>query len=134
MARKTLIVQLVAVIALAGCSGDDEPAQPRAAAEPSAGTSAGLVDEPPGSIACAGLAAAIKGGTLTTAGVVDEILGASKSADAPIADAADRLKRAYDAAQAAVGNADEPDAVAAVGASASEMSDICADSGLQTVG
>jgi hypothetical protein len=85
-------------------------------------------------ISCGLLAAAIEDGSLMTAGVVDEILAASRTADAPVADGADRLKRAYDAAVAAAGKADEPDGIAAVGAAASEMSDVCGDSGLRTAG
>jgi hypothetical protein len=93
-----------------------------------------VVDDPPGMITCARLTAAIKDGTLMSAGAVDEIVAASGTADAPVADAADRLRSAYDAAGAAVGKAEEPDAIAAVVTAASEMSDVCADSGLQTAG
>jgi hypothetical protein len=69
-----------------------------------------------------------------TAGVVDGIVAASATADAPLADAAHRLGDAYVAAIAARNKADEPDKIAAVGAAASDMSGVCADSGLQTVG
>jgi hypothetical protein len=137
---------LVAVLAggVCGCGVERSPtATPTAAPAPTiaAGGSAVpsvvssvVVDDPPGTIACAQLAVALRDGSLMTAGVVDSIVSASATADAPVADAADRLSKAYDAARAAAGKADEPDVVAAVGARASEMSDVCTDSGLQTVG
>lgn len=81
-------------------------------------------------ISCALLADSLEDGSLMAPGVVDGIVAASRTADAPVADSADRLKLTYDAALNAAGKANEPDAVAAVGASASEMSDVCADSGL----
>ena len=91
-------------------------------------------DDPPGSIACARLGAAIAAGSFMTAGVVDGIVAASATADAPVADAARRLGDAYRAAVASKNQADEPDRIAAVGAAASDMSGVCAESGLQTVG
>jgi hypothetical protein len=91
-------------------------------------------DNPPGLITCAQLAAAIAAGSLMTPGVVDGIANAAETADAPVADAARRLKNSYDQAVAAKNKANEPDAVAAVSAAASDMSGVCADSGLRTVG
>ena len=102
---------------------------------PGAGQSGGaLIDDPPGLVTCAHLAAAIEAGTLMVPGIVDGIANASRTADAPVADAADRLKSAYARAVAASNTANEPDAVAAVSAAASDMSGVCADSGLRTVG
>lgn len=92
------------------------------------------VDDPPGTITCARLAAAITDASLMTPGVIDEIARTSATADAPVADAAQRLVTAYADAAAAVGTTMEPDAVAAVSAAAADMSGVCADSGLQTVG
>jgi hypothetical protein len=66
--------------------------------------------------------------------VVDAIVAASASADAPIADAARRLGDAYRKALSSSGTADEPDAVAAVSAAGAEMSTVCGESGLDTVG
>jgi hypothetical protein len=115
--------------------GTDETSQvdgpPPSVILPGAGATA---DDPPGTLACVGLTAAIKAGSLMTAGIVDGIVAASKTADAPLVDAADRLAAAYRAAVAASGKADEPDKIAAVGATASDMSGVCAESGLQTVG
>ena len=91
-------------------------------------------DNPPGSIACGRLAAAIAAGSFMSPGVVDGIVAASATADAPLADAARRLGNAYGAASASANKADEPDKIAAVGAAASDMSGVCAESGLQTVG
>jgi hypothetical protein len=93
-----------------------------------------VADDPPGSIACDRLATAVTAGNLMTVGVADEIVRASRTADAPLADAADRLEAAYRAAVAAAGKADEPDKVAAVSAAASDMSGVCAESGLRTAG
>ena len=73
-------------------------------------------------------------GSFMTPGVVDEIVSASATADAPLADAAGRLAAAYRAAVAAKDKDDEPDKIAAVGAAASDMSGVCAQSGLRTVG
>jgi hypothetical protein len=67
-------------------------------------------------------------------GVVDGIVNAAVTAAAPVADSARRLKLAYDQAVVAKNKANEPDAIAAVSATASDMSGVCADSGLQTVG
>jgi hypothetical protein len=102
---------------------------------PEGSASGGAVaDSPPGTITCALLAAAISAGSLMSPGVVDGIVNAAQTADAPVGDAAERLKNAYAQAVAAKNKANEPDAVAAVSAAASDMSGVCADSGLRTAG
>jgi hypothetical protein len=68
------------------------------------------------------------------AGVVDAIVRASRTADAPVADAAERLAAAYASAVAAHGQESEPDAIAAVSVAGADMTSVCADSGLDTVG
>ncbi|GAB1645302.1 hypothetical protein [Krasilnikovia sp. MM14-A1259] len=125
------LIAVVLLVALAGCSGG--PATPPAptTASPSAGT---VADDPPGTVTCGKLTRAIADGTLMQPGVVDDIVAASATADAPVADAARRLGEAYEAAVAVHGTDREPDAVAAVSAAASEMSKVCEDSGLETVG
>jgi hypothetical protein len=77
---------------------------------------------------------AVDDATLMQPGVVDVIARASATADAPVGDAAQRLASAYAAAAAARGTDTEPDAVAAVSAAGADMSQVCADSGLDTVG
>ncbi len=121
---------------LAGCSGvEEKPAPPSSpSVSPPASASPPPVDDPPGTLACAALAEAIADSSLMTPGIVDGIAGASATADAPVADAAERLAVAYASALAAAGKETEPDAVAAVGAAASDMANVCSDSGLQTVG
>ncbi len=59
---------------------------------------------------------------------------ASTTADAPIADSAQRLAAAYAGAVSARGTESEPDAVAAVSAAGVEMSTVCEQSGLEPVG
>lgn len=97
-------------------------------------TDPSATDDEPGTVVCGALASAINDGTLMNPGIVDAIVAASGTADAPIADAAKRLAASYATATAAVGTEDEPDAVAEVSASAADMSDICGESGLDTVG
>jgi hypothetical protein len=126
---------ILVLTALAGCSGTDsapEPAPP--SASPSIEASPLPEDDPPGTLTCAALAAAIADSSLMAPGIVDGIVTTSATADAPVADAAQRLATAYAQAVAAAGQDTEPDAVAAVGAAASDMSTVCSDSGLQTVG
>lgn len=130
-----VLTLIVAVVLLAGC-GDDAapvpgPAGTTSAAVPDVSASA---DEPPGAITCARLAAAIERSSLMEPGVIDEIDRAAATADAPVADAAGRLAAAYSAAVNASGAPDEPDRIAAVSAAASDMSGVCRDSGLETVG
>jgi hypothetical protein len=145
-----LVFGLLACLLLAGCGGGGggkgrpvvSPSPPVASVPDLSGTPGGalpsvidsIVDNPPGSIACARLAAAVAAGSFMSPGVVDGIVAASATADAPLADAAHRLGDAYVAALDANNKADEPDKIAAVGAAASDMSGVCADSGLQTVG
>jgi hypothetical protein len=145
---RPLVVTVVGCVllgaALTGCGGDDDPAvspvsrapgeAPRSVTASGAGPASAMADDPPGTVTCAQLAVAITAGSLMAPGVVDGIVAASRTADAPLADAADRLDAAYRTAVAAAGKDDEPDKIAAVGAAASDMSGVCADSGLQTVG
>jgi hypothetical protein len=91
-------------------------------------------DDPPGSIACARLADAIADASLMDDGVVAGVAAVSATADAPIADAAERLATAYAEAVAARSTDAEPDAVAAVSAAAADMAGVCSDSGLSTTG
>jgi hypothetical protein len=93
-----------------------------------------MADDPAGAVTCAQLAVAIAAGSLMTPGVVDGIVAASWTADAPLADAARRLDAAYRAAVAAADKDDEPDKIAAVGGAASDMSAVCVESGLRTFG
>jgi hypothetical protein len=104
------------------------------AAAPTASDGATVFDDPPGSMACGELRDAVTGATLMEAGVVDRIVRYSSSADAPVADSAQRLAAAYAAAVAAHGTDNEPDAVAAVSVAGADMSTICDESGLDTVG
>ena len=118
---------------LAGCSGGEPAAAPTAAAPASPSANA-EIDDPPGAIACQLVVSAITDATLMEPGVVNAIAAASTNADAPITDAAGRLAAAYTAAVAAAGRESEPDAIAAVSAAGADMSGVCADSGLETVG
>ncbi|WP_084599191.1 hypothetical protein [Actinoplanes subtropicus] len=131
---------VLACLLLAGCGGggadggrgNDRPATSPSDALPSViGSGA---DDPPGSVACGRLAAAVAAGSFMSPGVVDGIVAASASADAPLADAARRLGDAYRAAVASKNKPDEPDRIAAVGTAASDMSGVCVASGLQIVG
>jgi hypothetical protein len=115
---------------VSACSDDAPPA-----AEPTATVDASAAPEDtPGLDACSALKAAVANATLMTPGVVDAIVQASATADAPVTDAARRLAVAYAAATAAKGTDDEPDTVAAVSAAGADMTSICIDSGLDTVG
>ncbi|MBM2618745.1 hypothetical protein JIG36_24615 [Actinoplanes sp. LDG1-06] len=134
-----IVAALLAGGASAGCGGAQEtppvtpePVPSTASVVPSVETS--VVDDPPGSLACAALAQAITDSSLMNPGVVDGVVQAASTADAPVADAADRLLGAYGKAVSSAGTEGEPDAVAAVSAAASDMSSVCSDSGLQTVG
>jgi hypothetical protein len=123
---------------LAGCAGTPphpivSPAAQNAPA-PTSSDGATIADEPPGSAACGELREAVTGATLMEAGVVDKIVRYSSTADAPVADAAQRLAAAYAAAVTAHGSDNEPDAIAAVSVAGADMNKICDDSGLDTVG
>jgi hypothetical protein len=105
-----------------------EPSVSSAAPSPTA------ADDPPGSLACAALRRAVTDATLMDTGVVDAIVRASRTADAPVSDAAERLAAAYASAVAAHGQESEPDAIAAVSVAGADMTSVCTDSGLDTVG
>ncbi len=120
---------------LSGCSGDAEPGTAPAStlsapvpADPSA------TEDVPGALACRTLIDAVREGTLMAPGVVDAVARTGSTADAPIAEAAQRLAAAYAGAVAAQGSEGEPDAVAAVSAAGADMTTVCDDSGLETVG
>ncbi|WP_155123443.1 MULTISPECIES: hypothetical protein [unclassified Actinoplanes] len=119
---------LILVAGVAGCSDQRQPGAPGspAAASPS------VADDPPGRLTCQNLAAAVRSASLMDPGVVDRIVAASGSADAPVADAATALGEAYRNARASHGTPNEPDAIAAVSAAAADMSQVCADSGLDS--
>jgi hypothetical protein len=150
----TASLRLLALVgclsALFACSGTPQPIvspSARSAAAPTASNGAAgdapapatssdatMVDDPPGSMACGELRDAVTGATLMEAGVVDRIVRSSSTADAPVADSAQRLAAAYAAAVAAHGSDSEPDAVAAVSVAGADMTRICDESGLATVG
>jgi hypothetical protein len=153
MPRFVPYLALVALLLPAGCGHDSPPpAAPVATVPASPATSSPVsgspaapdgetpngsepaADDPPGTLACGKLGVAIQRGTLMDPGVVDDVVAASATADAPLADSAQRLAAAYAAAVAAKGAADEPDAVAAVSAAAAELAGVCNESGLETVG
>lgn len=116
---------------LAACSHE---APTGTAPAPSVAISSGAVDEPPGIKACTLLADAIARSTLMNAEVIDGIVAASTTANASVAGAARRLGEAYGKAIDAKGTEEEPDRIAGVSAAAADMSTICADSGLRSVG
>src|SRR5690242_19819826 len=120
-----LVVGLSCLL-LAGCGGGGRPSMPEPSGSLPSVIDSSAADNPPGSIACARLAAAVAAGSFMTPGVVDGIVATSATADAPLADAAHRIVDAYAAAIAASNKADEPDKIAAVGAAASDMSGVCA--------
>jgi hypothetical protein len=88
----------------------------------------------PGTRTCTELGTAIAEATLMQPDVVDQIVAASATADAPVSDAAQRLAAAYAKATAAKGKSQEPDAVAAVSAAAADMAGVCDESGLESAG
>jgi hypothetical protein len=117
------------------CGRSASPAaSPGPAPSASSAASPAVVDDPPGSVACVALQRAVTRATLMDPGVVDTIVRASRTADAPVADAAERLAAAYASAVAAHGLETEPDAIAAVSVAGADMTGVCADSGLDTVG
>ena len=130
-----LLLPYCAVLALSGCSRDADPAvSPTPAVSAPVPADPSATDDVPGTLACRALIAAVREGTLMGPGVVDEITRAGSTADAPIAEAAQRLAAAYAGAVAARGTESEPDAVAAVSAAGADMTTVCDDSGLETVG
>ncbi|MCA2215444.1 hypothetical protein [Jidongwangia harbinensis] len=140
MPRSSLLVPVYALILLGGCPvllgacTDDATPPPSAASVTGSPAEAPVTEETPGLLACGTLSTAVTDGTLMTPGVVDGIVRASATADAPVADAAQRLAAAYASAVAASGMESEPDAVAAVSAAAADMTGVCDDSGLERVG
>ena len=132
--RFPLPVLLATVLLLSACSEADRPAAIAPSAPPPASVEPSAAEDVPGATACGALAAAISDATLMNPGVVEAITAASTTADAPITDAASRLSDAYAKALASAGTEAEPDAVAAVSAAGAEMSTVCGESGLDTVG
>jgi len=126
---------LIAGFVAAGCSaagrGTPVPAPAPVVAPPSVSAPA---DDPPGAMTCGRVVRAVRDATLMVPGVVTDVVQASDTADAPVADAAQRLSMRYTAAVAAHGTDGEPDAIAAVSEAAAEMVGVCADSGLETAG
>jgi hypothetical protein len=129
---RSLTAVLLLVLLALGASCSDEP-DPRTGAEPSPSPSA-PADDPPGALTCGQVVTAVREGTLMVPGVVMDIAAASATADAPVADAAQRLSAAYAAAVKAEGRDEEPDAIAAVSAAGAEMAKACATAGLETAG
>ena len=139
-------VTLAVVVLLAGCGKAATPPGVPGSASPTwsvSGEPSGVgaappgaepSGAPPGTLTCAELGDAIQRASLMQPGVVDGIVRASGTGDAPIADAAQRLASAYAAAVAAGRSAGEPDAVAAVSAAAADMQGVCDESGLDTTG
>ena len=123
---------LAVLFAVAACS--DEPGTEAVAPAGSPSVSTTAVDDPPGSLACGKAVTALRDGTLMNPGVVEDIAGTAGTADAPVADAAQRLTTAFAAALQAEGDEEEPDAIAAVSAAGAEMARICSDAGLETTG
>lgn len=132
-----------ALLLVAGCGHDKSsppakqspatsaPTQPPAPPSvPTAEVSGAL----PGTRTCAELSTAIAQATLMDPGVVGGIVAAASTADAPVADAAQRLAAAYAKAVASKGTPQEPDTVAAVSAAAADMSGVCEESGLESAG
>ena len=122
---------LAVLFAVAACSDEPGTDAVAPAGSPSVSTA---VDDPPGSLACGKAVTALRDGTLMNPGVVEDIAGTAGTADAPVADAAQRLTTAFAAALQAEGDEEEPDAIAAVSAAGAELARICADSGLETTG
>ncbi len=130
MHRFTPFVAILLAAALAACGDGDEPGSPAPA--PSTLVSSAPVDDPPGLLTCRALAAAVRDASLMQPGVVQAVVTASRTADAPVADAAAALGEAYAKALASHDTQSEPDAIAAVSAAAADMSQVCADSGLDS--
>jgi hypothetical protein len=135
MSRPFCAALLAFALAMGACSRSvNSAAQPSPGPDIPSASSPAAVDDPPGSLACAALQRAVTMATLMEPGVVDAIVRASRTADAPVADAAERLAAAYASAVAAHGQESEPDAIAAVSVAGADMTSVCTDSGLDTVG
>lgn len=131
---RLLLVGLSLALLVAGCTRTPPASTataPTVAPSPSASP---VEDDPPGARTCHLLVVAITDGTLMEPGSVAAIVTASATADAPLIDSARRLAAASAAALAAKGAADEPDVVAAVSAAGADMTGVCEDLGLETVG
>jgi hypothetical protein len=132
---QSVVLAPILVLALGtGCSGDGGPPTPTPAVTPPVTADPQATDDQAGMLACDALSASMVNGTLMEPGVADSIVTSAGSADGPIADAAQRLRAAYNSAIAARGTGGEPDAVAAVSVAGSDMLNVCDDSGLRTVG
>ena len=132
-----VLLPLCAVALLSSCSRDADPTvSPPSSAPASAPVPAdpSATEDVPGTLACRALVAGVRDGTLMSPGVVDGIVQAGTTADAPIAESAQRLASAYAGAVSARGTESEPDAVAAVSAAGVEMATVCEESGLEAVG
>jgi len=129
-----VLLVFLAPVAAAGCGGGSRPPATVSPEAATASPSDGADDQPPGTLTCGDLKTAVTAATLMHPGVVASIVRSSSTADAPVADAAQRLATAYATAVAAHGTSDEPDAVAAVSMAAADMTKICDESGLNAVG
>lgn len=129
-----LLSPVLALVMLAGGCSREAPRTPEATASAPIPADPSATEDVPGEVACRALVAAVRDATLMNPGIVDAIAAAAVTADAPIADAGRRLADAYRTATAARGTDTEPDAVAAVSATGAEMSRVCQESGLDTVG
>jgi hypothetical protein len=128
-------VALVLTVGMvAGCGRDSGPAGVATSAAIVVASPSAALDDPPGANTCHLLVGAITNATLMEPGVVDAIVAAGATADAPVADSAQRLLTAYTAAVASNGTPDEPDKIAAVSKAGADMSGVCDDSGLESVG
>jgi hypothetical protein len=130
MSRFMQFVAFTVIAGLTGCSAKTNPGPP--APGPSPISTTAPVDDPPGLLTCRHLADAIRAASLMEPGVIQAIVAAGTTADAPVADAASALGQAYEKALTSHGTRAEPDAVAAVSAAAADMSQVCADSGLDS--
>ena len=131
---RALIPYVVVVALMAGGCSREAPRRSAPASSAPIAADPSATEDVPGKTACVALVTAVRDATLMAPGVVNGVASASTNADAPIADAGQRLGAAYEAAVSAFGTDGEPDAVAAVSAVAVEMSRVCEESGLGTVG
>ncbi|GLW30754.1 hypothetical protein [Actinoplanes regularis] len=130
MPRLAPFVALALIVGMTGCADEKSPGP--SPSGPSTIVSPAPVDDPPGLLTCRHLAMAVRDASLMEPGVVQDIVATSATADAPVADAATALGRAYANALVSRDTRGEPDAIAAVSAAAADMSQVCADSGLDS--